>query len=182
MNTRFLPLIFGAAVLSAAVLQAEQLRWPSWRGAAAAGSTAKGSYPAKLDEDHLVWQADLPGRGCSTPIVWDGLIILTSAIEGEDAVLAFDWKGKKAWEATLGKMCKGKHRNGSSSNPSAVTDGAHVFAYFKSGNLGALDMKGKVLWKHNLQERYGRDTLYWDIGTSPVITQEHVVMAVMNDR
>ena len=67
MNTRFLPLIFGAAVLSAAVLQAEQLRWPSWRGAAAAGSTAKGSYPAKLDEDHLVWQADLPGRGCSTP-------------------------------------------------------------------------------------------------------------------
>ena len=181
-KTSSLPLILGVAVLSATVLQAEQLRWPSWRGAADAGSTAKGSYPAKLDDEHLVWQADLPGRGCSTPIVWDDLIILTSAIEGEDAVLAFDWKGKKVWDATLGKMRKGKHRNGSSSNPSAVTDGTHVFAYFKSGNLGALDMKGKVLWKHNLQQRYGRDTLYWDIGTSPVITRGHVVMAVMNDR
>ena len=118
MKRRSLPLMFGAAVLSVVVLQAEPLRWPSWRGAADTGSTAKGSYPAKLDEDHLIWQATLPGRGCSTPIVWDDLIILTSAIEEEDAVLAFDWTGKKAWEATLGKMRKGKHRNGSSSNPS----------------------------------------------------------------
>ena len=88
MKSRSLPFLLGAAVLSAAVLHGEELRWPSWRGAADAGSTAKGSYPAKLDEDHLVWQAELPGRGCSTPVVWDDLIILTSAIEGEDAVLA----------------------------------------------------------------------------------------------
>ena len=94
-KTSSLPLILGVAVLSATVLQAEQLRWPSWRGAADAGSTAKGSYPAKLDDEHLLWQADLPGRGCSTPIVWDALIILTSAIEGEDGELAFDSKGSR---------------------------------------------------------------------------------------
>ena len=145
-----LPLILGVAVLSAAVLQAEQLRWPSWRGAADAGSTAKGSYPAKLDDDHLLWQADLPGRGCSTPIVWDDLIILTAAKGEDDGILAYDWKGKKVWDTTLGKRRKGKHRNGSSSNSSAVTDGEFIFAYFTSGNLGALDMKGQVLWTLSL--------------------------------
>ena len=181
-KTSSFPLILAAAVLSATALQAEQLRWPSWRGAADAGSTAKGTYPAKLDDDHLLWQVDLPGRGCSTPIVWDDLIILTAAKGEEDGVLAYDWKGKKVWDATVGKRRKGKHRNGSSSNSSAVTDGEFVFVYFKSGNLGALNLEGKVLWKHNLQQRYGRDTLYWDIGTSPVITREHVVVAVMNDR
>ncbi|MCP4732374.1 MAG: PQQ-binding-like beta-propeller repeat protein [Roseibacillus sp.] len=175
-------LILVVAGFSATALQAEQLRWPSWRGAADAGSAAKGTYPAKLDDDHLLWQADLPGRGCSTPIVWDDLIILTAAKGEEDGVLAYDWKGKKVWDVTLGKRRKGKHRNGSSSNSSAVTDGEFVFVYFKSGNLGALNLEGKVLWKHNLQQRYGRDTLYWDIGTSPVITREHVVVAVMNDR
>ena len=181
-KTSSFPLILAAAVLSATALQAEQLRWPSWRGAADAGSTAKGTYPAKLDDDHLLWQVNLPGRGCSTPIVWDDLIILTAAKGEEDGVLAYDWKGKKVWDATVGKRRKGKHRNGSSSNSSAVTDGEFVFVYFKSGNLGALNLEGKVLWKHNLQQRYGRDTLYWDIGTSPVITREHVVVAVMNDR
>jgi outer membrane protein assembly factor BamB len=61
-----------------------------------------------------------------------------------------------------------------------VTDGKHIFVYFKSGNLAGLDMSGKLLWKTNLQERFGRDTLYWDLGTSPVITEKDVVVAVMH--
>ena len=181
MNQVF-TLVLTTAALAAAPLFAEQLRWPSWRGAGDVGSTTKGTYPAKLDDDHLLWQAELPGKGCSTPIVWDDQIIVTSAFDGEDGVLAYNWKGKKMWDAKLGKLRKGKHRNGSSSNSSAVTDGEYIFAYFKSGNLGALDQKGKVLWRHNLQDKYGKDTLYWDLGTSPVITRDHVVVAVMNDR
>ena len=175
-------LFFTASLLVVSSLQADSLRWPSWRGAGDAGASPKGEYPAQLNNDHLIWKTEVPGKGCSTPIVWDDLIILTSALDGKDAVLAYGWDGKKVWDAKLGKLRKGKHRNGSSSNPSAVTDGEFIFAYFKSGNLAALDHEGKVLWTHNLQEKYGRDTLYWDIGTSPVTTKDHVVVAVMNDR
>ena len=171
--------LLAAATIS---LNAENLRWPSWRGASDAGSTPRGSYPAQLDDEHLVWQTKLPGKGCSTPIVWDDLIILTTPLGGQDGVITYDWNGKKVWEAKFGPLRKGKHRNGSSSNSSAVTDGKSIFAYFKSGNLAALDFKGKVLWEKNLQNLYGKDTLYWDIGTSPVLTREHVLVAVMNDR
>ncbi len=31
----------------------------------------------------------------------------------------------------------------------------------------------------NLQEKYGEDTLWWDLGTSPVLTEDAIVIAVM---
>src|SRR2546426_11677252 len=75
----------------------------------------------------------------------------------------------------------GKHRNGSGSNASPATDGHAVFVYFKSGSLAALELDGKVRWQTNLVERFGPDTLYWDQGTSPVLTEKHVVMVRMHN-
>ena len=153
--------------------------WPAWRGPHANGSSAGGSYPAKWSEtENLIWKAALPGKGCSTPVVWDDSILLTCAAKGQDAVLAFDWNGKKLWQTEIGPERKGKHRNGSGSNPSVVTDGKHAYALFKSGNFAALDLDGKTLWKKDLT-KYGRDTLYWDFGTSPILTKKHVVVALM---
>jgi outer membrane protein assembly factor BamB len=41
-------------------------------------------------------------------------------------------------------------------------------------------LDGKERWKTNLVERFGPDTLFWDHGTSPVLTAKHVVMARMH--
>jgi len=156
-------------------------RWPSWRGPRAAGSTDSGAYPSKwTNEENVLWKVELPGKGCSTPAVWDDRIFITAPAEGKDAVIAFDLTGAEKWRTSIAAAKDGKHRNGSSSNPSPVTDGQRVFAYFKSGTLTGLDIAGKLLWSTNLQERFGKDTLYWDIGTSPVLTKAHVVMAVMH--
>jgi outer membrane protein assembly factor BamB len=153
--------------------------WPRWRGPQDNGSVESGSYPAKFE--NVLWKAPLPGKGCSTPIVWDQRIYLTAPVDGQDAVLAFDWSGKPLWQTTLGPEQAGKHRNGSGSNASPATDGQAVFVYFKSGNLAALEFDGKVRWQTNLVERFGRDTLYWDHGTSPALTEKHVVMARMHE-
>ena len=175
---------FAIAFVFAAVARAADLpdkHWPRWRGAGADASAA-GQYPAQWsDTDNVAWKVALPGKGCSSPIVWGERIVITGPIEGgQDAVLAFDFTGKELWRTSVGKTKDGKHRNGSSSNPSAVTNGKHVFAYFKSGVVAGLDMNGKLLWSTNLQERFGDDTLFWDIGTSPVLTQKHVIVAVMH--
>lgn len=157
------------------------LRWSNWRGPAGDGSTADGNYPVSWSEtNNVLWKAALPGKGCSTPIVWDNHIFITAPADGQDAMLAVDWNGKELWRTKLGTERAGKHRNGSGSNASPVTDGRSVFAYFKSGNLAALDFAGKVLWQTNLVEAFGRDTLYWDHGTSPVLTEKFVVMARMH--
>jgi len=155
-------------------------RWASWRGPGDLGSSAQGEYPAKLDGDTLVWKIELPGKGCSTPIVWDGQIFITSPDGNQDAVIAYSWEGKEQWRTKLGGAKQGKHQNGSSCNPSPVTDGEYLFAYFKSGTLAALDLQGKELWKTNLVEEFGGYQLYWDLGNSPVITDAHVVVAVMH--
>jgi outer membrane protein assembly factor BamB len=155
--------------------------WTNWRGPNGNGSAAAGSYPVRWDETtNVLWKVPLPGKGCSTPAVWDKRIFVTAPIEGQDAVLAFDWNGKELWRTELGTERAGKHRNGSGSNASPTTDGQSVFVYFKSGNFAALDLKGKVRWQTNLVEAFGRDTLFWDHGTSPVLTEKSVVMARMH--
>ena len=155
-----------------------QANWPRWRGPQDNGSTESGTYPVKWEK--VLWKAPLPGRGCSTPVVWDQRIYLTAPVNGLDAVLAFDWSGKPLWQTTLGPEQGGKHRNGSGSNASPVTDGKGVFVYFKSGSLAALEFDGQVRWQTNLVERFGRDTLFWDHGTSPVLTEKYVVMVRMH--
>ena len=154
--------------------------WPRWRGPQDSGSTEFGTYPVKFDAANVLWRAPLPGKGCSTPIVWQQTIYVTAPVEDNDALLAFDWSGKQRWQATFGKQNEGKHRNGSGSNASPVTDGEGLFVYFKSGTFAAVNLDGSVRWKTNLVERFGEDTLYWDHGTSPVLTEKYVVMARMH--
>ncbi len=156
--------------------------WPSWRGPKNNGSNADGPYPVKWDADSgWLWKTPLPGKGCSTPIVWNQRIYVTAPVEGKDALLAFDWNGKSLWQTALGAEKPGKHRNGSGCNSSPVTDGKLVYVYFKSGQLAAVDLEGKVRWQTNLTERFGKDTLYWDYGTSPVLTERDVVVTLMHN-
>jgi outer membrane protein assembly factor BamB len=155
--------------------------WPRWRGPSDNGSAEAGNYPTNWGEGtNLLWKASLPGKGCSTPAIWHKRIFVTAAAEGQDAALAFDWSGKLLWQTKLGTERAGKHRNGSGSNASPVTDGQSVFVYFKSGTLAALDFTGKILWQTNLVEGFGKDTLYWDHGTSPVLTEKSVIMVRMH--
>jgi len=154
--------------------------WPRWRGPRDNGSTTAGVYPVKWDATaNVLWKTALPGKGSSTPIVWKRRIYLTAPVEGKDALLAFDWSGKPLWKCVLGPERPGAHRNGSGCNPSATTDGQGVFAYFKSGTVAAVNLDGTLRWQTNLQARFGKDTLYWDIGSSPVLTARDVVVAVL---
>ena len=82
--------------------------WPAWRGADATGSTEEGNYPSELNlKKNLLWKAPLPDKGCSTPIVWEDSILLTSPINGEDAVLSFSMNGGKNWQTKIGPERKG---------------------------------------------------------------------------
>jgi outer membrane protein assembly factor BamB len=155
--------------------------WRSWRGPLGNGSVEKGNYPVKFGAEKYLWRTELPGKGCSTPILLNDLIYVTAPVDGNDALLCYDLKGAEKWRAVFGKENAGKHRNGSGSNASPVTDGSGIFTYFKSGALAAVDLDGKTRWKTDLVARFGKDTLFWDHGTSPVLTEKHVVMVRMHE-
>jgi len=153
--------------------------WPAWRGPSGSGAVAGKQPPLDL-ADKLLWKAELPGRGCSTPIIWEKRVFVTCPVDDKDGLLAFDGTGKELWRKTFGALSPGRgQRVGSSANSSPVTDGTIVVAYFKSGTVACLDFDGKELWNINLQEKYGKDGLWWDQGTSPIIAAGQVVIAVM---
>jgi outer membrane protein assembly factor BamB len=156
--------------------------WPQWRGPDGTSLALPGEYPTKFSpSENVLWKVKLPGVGSSTPAVWEDRIFVTCGINGEDGVIAFDWNGAEIWRETLGPERAGKHKNGSGSNPSPITDGKNLVVYYKSGSVASLTHEGKVNWKTNLQEQFGEDTLWWDLGTSPVFAGGNIVIAVMQE-
>jgi outer membrane protein assembly factor BamB len=177
-STRILLSVAILCGLGVESLRAEN--WPNWRGPQQNGTASEGDYPLQWGaEENVAWRMELTGRGASTPIVWQDRIILTVPIDGKNGVICLDRTGQKLWQATVGEKVPGKHRKGTGTNPSPVTDGETIFVYFKSGDFAALDFSGMVLWQQNLQEKYAEDTLWWDLGTSPVLTSRHVIVACM---
>jgi hypothetical protein len=168
----------------AAPMQAESPSnspWPSWRGPNGNGTAASGKYPTEWSSSEGIrWKLDLPGRGASSPIVVDQQILFTLGNEGVNTLWSVDMSGKKNWEAVFGKAVAGKNAKASEANSSPITDGKNVFVYFKSGDVGCASMDGTKVWSLNLQEKYGENTLWWDLGTSPILTNDALVIAVMH--
>ncbi len=158
--------------------------WPNWRGPGLNGVALGDGYVTEWDVErtNVLWRVELPGLGASTPAVWDNAIVVTCGIEGKNAVICLDGDGQERWRQTLGAERPAKHKKATVANSSPVTDGTHVWVYFKSGELACLKLAdGDVVWKTNLQEKFGEDTLWWDLGTSPVLTKDGIVVAVMQD-
>ena len=155
--------------------------WPNWRGPLLDGVAGGSGYATSWSPtENVRWKVALPGLGASTPVVWGERLVLTCGIDGHDGVICFDRAGKELWRQQLGEVRPGKHKKATGCNSSPVTDGEHVWVYFKSGELACLSLAtGAVVWKTNLQDRFGEDTLWWDLGTSPVLTDTAVVVAVM---
>jgi outer membrane protein assembly factor BamB len=151
--------------------------WPGWRGPTSNGVADDASYGAELAPE--VWRVSLSGKGGSTPAV-SGEHVFVTAVEGDDnLVICISMQGAKKWTTKVGKQVAGKHRKGTSCNPSPTTDGEFVFAYFKSGDFVCLTFDGKIQWQTNIHKVHGEDQLWWDLGTSPVLTKEHVVVTCM---
>lgn len=156
--------------------------WPTWRGPQADGVVSGGEFPLHWSEDeNIVWKIPAPGWGTSTPIIHDGAVYLSAAeTDGDNQLLRIDSAGQEVWTVELGQAVAGKNRKAGGANPSPVTDGELIWAYFKSGDIGCVTTDGSLVWHRNLQDDYGADQLNWDLGTSPVLTSTGVVIAVMH--
>ncbi len=159
-----------------------QENWPQWRGPDGNGVAVTGDYPVTFSGlKNVKWKAELPGRGSSTPAVWGDSIFVTCSIDGEDGAICFGFDGKEKWRQKFGKEKPGKHRNGSGSNASPVVTDRYVVVYYKSSTVACLTHAGNVVWKKNLIQEYGEDTLWWDRATSPVLAAGNAVIAVMQE-
>lgn len=68
------------------------------------------------------------------------------------------------------------HEKHNLASSSPITDGRYVYAWFGTGQLVALDMNGKLVWKHNLAAEYGPFDIDWGHGSSPILYKDTVIL------
>lgn len=177
MMKHLLPAAFFLGFTALATAQ----NWPTWRGPNYDGISTEKGFPTKWSQtENVAWKFKLPAKCGSSPVVWENTIFLTSPGDGKNQVICLNRSGEKLWQTAVGTARRGKHKKASAANPSPVTDGKHVWVYFKSGDVACLDFNGKIIWQKNLQKMYGKDTLWWDLATSPVLTDDCVVITCMH--
>ena len=84
----------------ATVIPAEETKWTQFRGPDSTGIVSAPGIPTRITADQYLWQVDLPGRGHSSPVYWEGKLYLTSETAGQTKrqVLCLDASdGKTIW-------------------------------------------------------------------------------------
>lgn len=74
--------------------------WPQWRGPQGQGTTSVKGLPPAVGSKSLkvLWKTPIPGEGCSSPIVNQGRIYLTTAYEGTET---HAWDQPAFWAITV---------------------------------------------------------------------------------
>jgi outer membrane protein assembly factor BamB len=56
--------------------------WPTWRGPRATGAALEGNPPTTWSEtENVKWKAEIPGKGQSSPVIWENKIFFQTAID-----------------------------------------------------------------------------------------------------
>jgi outer membrane protein assembly factor BamB len=176
--------------------------WPQWRGPTGDGVSTEVDLPVAWSEHvGVLWKCKLPAWGNSTPVIWGNAIFLTSHVDNRRLVLAKidKTKGTVVWIRQVGEgsispvpddnRSKSPHERGHQefhqsqnlAGPSPVTDGQVVVVHFGDGELAAYDFDGRRLWRRNLQKDYGEYSIWWGHANSPVLYENLVISACMQD-
>ena len=74
-------LFAGLLILAGVLTGANAQNWPQWRGPLQNGVAPNANPPTEWSETKNVkWKVEIPGRGTSTPIVWEDLVFIQTAV------------------------------------------------------------------------------------------------------
>jgi hypothetical protein len=178
-NIRSLSFLFFLLILnSVSVIQAQN--WPCWRGPNGDGTSPETSLPVKWDSvTNVVWKVPVPGKGYSSPVIWEDRLFLVTAIPAtqEKVLLCYDCKnGTLIWKKTVLKTSfEKKHDNNSFASGTPATDGTRVYVSFLDGQdvvVAAYDFSGKQLWL----QRPGTFQSPHGYSCSPVLYKDKVII------
>lgn len=170
--------VFAIVLLFNAIAQAEP-GWTQFRGPNATGIVASTALPTRMTADDYLWQIDLPGLGHSSPVFWQGRLIVTSEVKGQKKrqVLCLDAEdGRIVWtHEEEYKEANGHHRLNSFAASTPAVDKNGIYVTWISGDdliLFALDHDGAPMWRHEIPcefaSRFGP-------GTSPIVLDGTVI-------
>jgi outer membrane protein assembly factor BamB len=170
-----------ATTLRCLTFSAESERqWPGFRGPTGQGHARLADLPLEWNKNgpNILWRVPIPGRGNSSPVVWDDRIFVTSSDDKglERAVHCFRRRdGKLLWTAKAPPAPPEpgvRDKNGyASSTP--VTDGERLISFHGASGIVCHDFNGNQLWHYplpHIKTSHG-------IGSSPVLYKDLVILA-----
>lgn len=203
-------------VVAGAQVHAQE-RWPQFRGPQARGisaesiSTDGSASDSKLPDqwtatDNIAWKTDIPGRGWSSPVVWDRKVFLTTVVNSEayepakkglyfggerkPPTSVHQWKvlcldlesGEVLWEKQVheGVPKSSIHIKSSFASETPVTDGKRVYCCFGSLGIFCLDFEGNQIWRYDLEALPTR--LGWGAAASPVLHEGRLYLCNDNEK
>jgi outer membrane protein assembly factor BamB len=185
------------------VLASDPGQWPKWRGPDDNGMARTDAPLHWSDTENIKWKATIPGRGHSSPVLWDDKIFLTTAVptappaaesarkrggmggdtspqpEQRFEVMCVDKStGKTLWRriAITSSPHEGFHyMYGSFASNSPVTDGQRVYAFFGSRGVYCYDLDGKLIWQKNLDAKM-KMRLGFGEGVAPALSGDALIL------
>jgi outer membrane protein assembly factor BamB len=159
-----------------------QSDWSQWRGPRAAGVSDAGSPPSSWSRsEHVVWSAELPGWGTSSPVVRDDQVFVTSQT-GEAAALVL-WllcferqTGRELWRQSVepGVNQNTHEKSNLAVNTPLVTDDA-VYVAFGNAQLARYSRAGERVWQREYLRDFGDPKMAWGYSISPVLAAGAIV-------
>lgn len=177
--------------------------WPDWRGPHYTGVALTAAPERWDDSTNVAWKVEIPGRGHSSPTVWQDRIFVTTAVptgrterpagaeigrfgggtaaweEQRFEVMALDREsGKMLWRrvAAIAVPHEGYHQQyGSFASPSPITDGQRVYASFGSRGVFVYDMDGTLLWSKSPGIRMRMFNQFGE-GAGPVVDDGRLIL------
>ncbi|MDR0871394.1 MAG: PQQ-binding-like beta-propeller repeat protein [Planctomycetaceae bacterium] len=135
------------------------------------------ALPVKWDAatgENLIWKAEIPLPGKSSPVIWGDKLFLTGATGEKRQVFCFSTTdGKLLWTADCPSTPESStpfdaNEDTGFAAPTAVVDGRRVYAMFANGDIASFDFNGKCVWNKSLgipESSYGFSSspaLYFD--------------------
>jgi hypothetical protein len=166
--------------------------WPQWRGPHFNSHCDEKNVPTEWGAPlapnkkdfasppkNVVWQFKMPGRGASTPCIWDDRIFLTAQTDTEVVALCVGTDGKPKWQKPIGTPARYGQPDADNATASCICDGKHVWAFAGSGKLVCFDLDGNPAWDLDVQ-KYGKFGIQFGIHWTPVLYQGKLYMQVMH--
>jgi outer membrane protein assembly factor BamB len=154
-------------------------QWPGFRGPTGQGHAPLSDPPLEWNQAgrNILWRVTVPGKGNSSPVVWNDRIFLTAAdATGQKrAVLCYRRAdGMLLWnaEAPARPPEPGVRDKNGYASATPVTDGERVISFLGSCGIICHDFAGKEMWHYDLPNiRTSHGT-----GSSPVLYKDLVIL------
>lgn len=131
-----------------------------------------GQHPMLARDDAALVTREKPigGRREDPPAGADPAFLVVESFSRSD--------GRRVWEYRV--EARGPfpdlHEKHNLATPTPVTDGERVFAWFGTGQIVVLDMRGRVVWAKHLGEDYSAFDINWGHGSSPVLYKDLLIL------